>query len=75
MEIFPAHDPDYIGFCDAMPVCLELATYYSGTSPVPETIGQLQWQLDKTAAVVSESNPTGALTNSDLEMAAVVLQN
>jgi hypothetical protein len=34
----------------------------------------LQWPRDITAAVISESNPTGMLTNSDLEMAAVVLQ-
>jgi hypothetical protein len=48
--------------------------WFSGTSLVPETVWQLQWPLDITAAVISESNPTGALTNSDLEIAVVVLQ-
>ncbi|KAI2511562.1 adenylate kinase [Fragilaria crotonensis] len=72
-EILPAQDPDYIGYCDASAFGAG-GVWFSGTSPVPETVWRLQWPLDITAAVVSESNPTGALTNSDLEMAAVVLQ-
>jgi hypothetical protein len=71
-EILPAHDPDYIGYCDASAFGAG-GIWFSGTSPVPETVWRLQWPPDITAAVVSESNPTGALTNSDLEMAAVVL--
>jgi hypothetical protein len=73
-EILPAHDPDYIGYYDASAFGAG-GVWFSGTSPVPETVCQLQWLLDDiTAAVISESNPTGALTNSDLEMVAVVLQ-
>ena len=37
----------------------------------PKQAGEIQWPRDITAAVVSE---TGMLTNSDLEIAAVVLQ-
>ena len=36
-------------------------------------VWRLQWPWDITAAIVSESNPLGALTNSDLEMAVVEL--
>ncbi len=72
-EILPAPDPDYIGFCDASAFGAG-GVWFSGTSTVPETVWRLQWPLDITAAVISESKPTGALTNSDLEMAAVVLQ-
>ena len=71
-EILPAQDPDYIGYCDASAFGAG-GVWFSGTSPVHETVWRLQWPPDITAAVVSESNPTGALTNSDLEMAAVVL--
>ena len=46
---------------------------FRGTSPlVPETVWQLQWLWYITTAVVTESNPEGILTNSDLERAAVV---
>jgi hypothetical protein len=72
-EILPAHDPDYIGYCDANAFGAG-GVWFSGTSPVPETVWLLQWPLDITAAVISESNPTWALRNSDLKMAAVVLQ-
>jgi hypothetical protein len=72
-EILPAHDPDYIDYCDASAFGAGRA-WFDGTSPVTETAWQLQWSLEITAALISESNPTGALTNSDLEMAAVVLQ-
>jgi hypothetical protein len=71
-EILPAKDPDYIGYCDASAFGAG-GVWFSGTSPVPETVWQLQWQPDITAAIFSQSNPTGAQTNSDLEMAAVVL--
>ena len=73
MEILPAPDANYIGYCDASAFGAG-GVWFSGTNPLPETVWRLQWPLDITAAVVSESNPTGTLTNSDLEMAAVVLQ-
>ena len=72
-EILPALDPDYIGYCDASAYGAG-GVWFSGQCPLPETVWQLQWPRDITAAVISESNPTGTLTNSDLEMAAVVLQ-
>ena len=71
-EILTPAAPDYIGYCDAS-VFGAGAVWFSGACPLPETVWRLQWPRDITAAVVSESNPTGTLTNSDLEMAAVVL--
>jgi hypothetical protein len=72
-EILPAHDPDYIGYYDASAFGAG-SVWFSGTSPVPETVWRLQWQLDITAAFIPESNPTGSLKKLYLEMAAVVLQ-
>ena len=71
-EILPPGAPDYIGYCDASAFGAG-GVWFSGTCALPETVWRLQWPRDITAAVVSESNPDGALTNSDLEMAAVVL--
>jgi hypothetical protein len=72
-EILPAHDLDYIGYCDAS-VFGAGGVWFSGKNPVPKTVWQLQWPLDITVAIISESNLTGVLTNSDPEMAPVVLQ-
>jgi hypothetical protein len=71
-EILTPSAPDYIGYCDASAFGAG-GVWFSGACPLPETVWRLQWPRDITAAVVSESNPTGTLTNSDLEMAAVVL--
>jgi hypothetical protein len=37
-------------------------------------VWRVEWPADITNAVVSEANPTETITNSDLEMARVVLQ-
>ena len=71
-EILVPPTPDYIGYCDASGFGAG-GVWFSGTCQLPETVWRLQWPRDITAAIVSESNPLGALTNSDLEMAAVVL--
>ena len=72
-EILVPASPDYIGFCDASAFGAG-GVWFSGVCSVPETVWRLQWPKDITAAVVSDSNPTGTLTNSDLEMAAILLQ-
>jgi hypothetical protein len=72
-EILPAPVPDYIGYFDASAFGAG-GIWFSGQCPLPETVGRLQWPADITAAVISESNPTRTLTNSDLEMAGVALQ-
>ncbi len=72
-EILPAPVPDYIADCDASAFSAG-GVWYSRQCPLPERVWHLQWPADITAAVISESNPTGKLTSSDLEMAVVVLQ-
>jgi len=37
------------------------------------TVFKLQWPLDITANVISEANPKGTITNSDLELVGLVL--
>jgi hypothetical protein len=39
----------------------------------PPMVFQLQWFLDITANVVSDSNPKGTITNLDLELAGLVI--
>ena len=42
-------------------------------SDCPPTVFRLQWPPDITANVNTDSNPTGKLTNADLELAGLVL--
>jgi hypothetical protein len=73
-KILPARVPNYIGYCEASAFGTG-GVWLSGQCPLPETVWQLQcWPADIIAAVISESNPTWTLTNSDQEMAAVLLQ-
>ena len=37
------------------------------------TVFRLQWPPDITANVISEANPKGTITNSDLELAGLIL--
>ena len=39
----------------------------------PHTVWRVEWPDTVSREVVSDSNPTGSLTNSDLEMAALLL--
>jgi hypothetical protein len=66
-------DLDYIGYCDASAFGAG-GVWFSGKSELPPTVWRIQWHADITTAVISDSNPTGTLTNSDLEMAAVLIQ-
>jgi hypothetical protein len=64
--------PDYVGVVDA-------SSFGAGGIIIGElltchpTVFQLQWPPDVTAAVVSDKNKGGTLTNSDLEMAGLLL--
>ncbi len=42
-------------------------------SECPPTVFRLQWPPDITTSIITESNPTGTLTNSDLELVGLVL--
>jgi hypothetical protein len=63
----------YIGFVDA---CKKGAggVWFGGENSLQPIVWRIPFPDDVTAEVVSEANPNGRLTNSDLEMAGVVLQ-
>jgi hypothetical protein len=42
-------------------------------SECPPTVFRLRWPSNITASIITKSNPTGTLTNSDLELAGLVL--
>jgi hypothetical protein len=64
--------PDYIGITDA-------SSFGAGgiiigeTKAIPPTVFRVQWPPDVTADIVSEANPHGRITNSDVEMAGLML--
>ena len=64
---------DYHGYCDASAFGAG-GVWFSGACPLRPHVWRLEWPADITKEVVSSANPGGRLTNSDLEMAAVVLQ-
>ena len=68
--INPSHH--YIGYCDASGWGAG-GVWFSGTRPLPPTVWRVQWPSDVSKALVSDANPKGYLTNSDLEMAGVLL--
>jgi hypothetical protein len=64
---------DYTGYCDASAFGAG-GVWFGGNKELQPVIWRVQWPKDVTDAVVSDSNPDGRLTNSDLEMAGVLLQ-
>jgi hypothetical protein len=64
--------PDYIGIVDASSHGVG-GVILSELSGVPPTVFRLQWPSDISNALVSFDNPKGLLTNSDLEMAGLLL--
>jgi hypothetical protein len=67
-----AHNLDYIGFCDASAFGAG-GVWFSGTRAIQPSVWRLEFPVDITNQVISDQNPTGVLTNSDLEMAGVLL--
>jgi hypothetical protein len=64
--------PDYIGIKDASKQGVG-GIIIGENKAVPPTVFRLQWPDDIKADVVSTANPTGSITNSDLEMAGLIL--
>ena len=64
--------PGYLGYCDASAFGAG-GVWFSGACSLTPQVWRIVWPLDIQSAVVSSSNPEGRLTNSDLEMAAVLL--
>jgi hypothetical protein len=64
--------PDFIGVADASSHGVG-GVIIGKLSECPPTVFRLQWPLDITASIITKSNPAGTLTNSDLEVAGLVL--
>jgi hypothetical protein len=63
---------DYAGYCDASAFGAG-GVWFGGEQKLAPIVWRVEWPKDITAAVVSDSHPGGTLTNSDLEMAGVLL--
>jgi hypothetical protein len=61
-----------VGICDASKYGIG-GIVIGESQAAPPTVFRLEWPEDIRAALVSEHNPTGTLTNSDLECAGLVL--
>jgi hypothetical protein len=64
--------PDYIGLTDASGHGLG-GVIVGENAAVPPTVFRLQWPPDITNNIVSDTNPNGTITNSDLEMAGLLM--
>jgi hypothetical protein len=67
------HDLHYTGYCDASAFGAG-GVWFGADRDLTPIVWRVQWPKDITDAVVSFTNPNGRITNSDLEMAGVVLQ-
>jgi hypothetical protein len=66
-------DLDYTGYCDASAFGAG-GIWFGANKHLEPIVWRVQWPKDVTDAVVSTPNPKGLVTNSDLEMAGVLLQ-
>jgi len=64
--------PGYIGYCDASKLGAG-GVWLSGRLRLPPVVWRLEWPDDIRLSVVSFDNPTGTITNSDLEMAGMLI--
>jgi hypothetical protein len=66
--------PGYIGYCDASKLGAG-GVWFPGSArtDLPPIVWRVAWPPDIQAALVSVSNPTGTISNSDLEMAGLLL--
>ena len=64
--------PDYVGITDASGHGLG-GVIIGENKAVPPVVFRLQWPADITASIVSDDNPNGTITNSDLEMAGLLM--
>jgi hypothetical protein len=65
-------DPGYIGHCDASKLGAG-GVWLSGTRTLSPIVWRVEWPEDIRNNVVSFDNPSGTITNSDLEMAGMLL--
>ena len=67
-----ATEPGYVGFCDASTLGAG-GVWLAGTKSLNPVVWRVEWPEDIRNNVISFSNPHGTITNSDLEMAGMVL--
>jgi hypothetical protein len=67
-----AEEPGYIGYCDASKWGAG-GVWLSGTFHLDPIVWRIEWPDDIRQQLISFDNPTGTLTNSDLEMAAMLI--
>eukprot|EP00978_Attheya_sp_CCMP212_P010909 scaffold26571_cov52-Attheya_sp.AAC.1 len=63
---------DYISYCDASAFGAG-GIWFGSERQLDRSVWRIVWPVDIQTAVVSESNPKGRLTNSDLEMVGILL--
>ena len=64
--------PDYVGITDASGQGLG-GVIIGENKAIPPVVFRLQWPEDISKSIVSDSNPEGTITNSDLEMAGLLM--
>jgi hypothetical protein len=62
----------HIGYCDASAFGAG-GVWFGGVTKMEPFVWRVEWPPDITNSVVSDKNPSGTITNSDLEMAGVLL--
>jgi hypothetical protein len=72
LELHPG-PPAFLGYVDASGFGAG-GVWISGTEHIPPTVWRMPFPPDVESRLVSHSNPKGDITNSDLEMAGVLLQ-
>jgi hypothetical protein len=63
---------DYVGYCDASGWDMG-GLWFGGRQTLEATVWRVKWPADITTSIISDSNPSGTITNSDLEMAGVLM--
>jgi hypothetical protein len=71
-EVVPG-DPGYLGYCDAANRGMG-GVWLSGTKEIEPFVWEVPFPKEIQQHLVSWSNPKGDITNSDLEMAAHLMQ-
>ena len=64
--------PAFVGHCDACKSGAD-GVWHSGTEELAPVVWRLEWPTDVQARLVTESNPDGDISVSDLEMAGLLL--
>ena len=64
--------PGYIRFCDASALRAG-GVWFAGACPLQPTVWRIPWPMPIHNDLVSFQNPSGTISNSDLEMAGMLL--